>query len=90
MSLHPLVSEKMVKSRMADRERSAAVHRRAPVYGDPPLLDPLSLPALRPRHHSPSRLVGGLLIVAGRRLAGPEALAAALDRSGVGRGRTAA
>jgi hypothetical protein len=87
--MHPLVSEKMVKSRMADRERSAALHRRAPVYGDRPLLDPLSLPAPRP-HHTPSRVVGGLLIGAGRRLAGTEALAAALESSGARRGRTAA
>jgi hypothetical protein len=85
--MHPLVSEKMVKSRMADRERSAALHRRAPVYGDRPLLDPLSLPA--PRPHSPSRVVGGLLIGAGRRLAGPEALIRALESSGARRGRTA-
>ncbi len=73
---------------MADRERSAALRRRVPVYGDRPLLDPLSLPAPRPRH-SPSRVVGGLLIGVGRRLAGPEALARALESSGARRGRTA-
>jgi hypothetical protein len=51
-------------------------------------LDPLSLPAPR-THHSPSRVVGGLLIGAGRRLAGPEALIRALESSGARRGRTA-
>jgi hypothetical protein len=81
MSMPPWVSEQLVKDRMAERQRTASAHRRPAIGFSGPAPAP-SMPSGRRR---PSHLIGELLITAGRRLAGPDALAAALDRPRVGR-----
>jgi hypothetical protein len=80
--MHPWVAEQMVGNRMAERERAGTARRRSPGSRARPA--PIR-PDRRPR--KAARLVGSLLIGAGRRLAGPDALSAALDASRVDHGR---
>jgi hypothetical protein len=86
--MHPLMAEQMVEDRMAERERAASASRRA--RPSPESAGPRSARRSVHPHRGPARLVGSLLIAAGRRLAGPDALSAALDASPVEQGRTAA
>jgi len=83
--MHPWVAEQLVENRMAEGERAAPVRRRSP-RGSRPGPVPGKSRALS----APARVVGSLLIGAGRRLAGPDALAAALDASRVERGHSPA
>ena len=85
MEMHPWVAEQLVENRRAERERAASGRRRSPRDNATK-----SIPVEPRPHRAPARLVGSLLIGAGRRLAGPDALAAALDASRVGRGRSPA
>ena len=77
------MAEQLVENRMAERERAASSSRSAGARSD-------SAPVKPRRHRAPTRLVGSLLIGAGRRLAGPDALAAALDASRIERGHSPA
>jgi hypothetical protein len=79
------MAEQMVGNRMSERERAASASRPGPPKAR-------SRPARpgTPPHRAPARLVGSLLIAAGRRLAGPDAVSAALDASRVEHGRTVA
>ena len=85
MGTHPWMAEKMVASRCADRDRAVRTHRR-PSAAAPAMAEPQPVGAGR----RVTRGLGTLLIVAGRRLAGPEALRTALDRSGFEPGSTVA
>jgi len=84
--MHPWVAEQLVKDRMAERQRAAASHRRSVPSGS----GPVGTFAQGRWRRGPSRLVGGMLITAGRRLAGPDALVAALEGSRVGHEHSAA
>ena len=85
--MHPWVAEQMVGNRMTERERAASASRRPSAA-----TRRARSASARPdrQHHKAARLVGGLLIGAGRRLAGPDALSAALDASRVDHGRSVA
>jgi hypothetical protein len=82
--MHPWVAEQLVENRMAESERAASGRRRRPGARSG------STPVEAGSHRRPARLVGTLLIGAGRRLAGPDALAAALDASRIERGHSPA
>jgi hypothetical protein len=86
MGTHPWMAERMVASRCEDRDRAVRNHRQP--SGTVPSTAVAS-PAPHARRRV-SRRLGTLLIAAGRRLAGPEALRTALDRAGFEAGHSAA
>ncbi|MGA3146565.1 MAG: hypothetical protein ABSF33_03685 [Acidimicrobiales bacterium] len=87
MGMHPFMAEQMVGDRMSERQRAASASRRSRLSRENE--GSRGRRSVHP-HRGPARLVGGLLIAAGRRLAGPDALSAALDASRVEHGRTPA
>ncbi len=73
---------------MDERQRAASARRRPSEEGGDAPRTPTS--AASHRHRAPARMLGSLLIGAGRRLAGPDALSAALDAARVERGHSPA
>ena len=82
--MHPWVAPQLVENRMNESERVASERRRS--HG----ARSGSAPVRTRSHRTLTRVVGSLLIGAGRRLAGPDALIAALDASHVERGHSPA
>lgn len=81
----PWMAEQLAESRTVERERAAARHRR-PVGSGVGIDGEPTTPRPRPPE---ARAVGGLFIALGRRLAGPDALSAALEGSRAGGRRSA-
>jgi hypothetical protein len=79
MSMNPWLAKQLVTGRIDDLELAALARRPADDTTDD------DVPTSAPHPHGALALhVGGLFIAMGRRLAGPEALRAALDRSRLG------
>jgi hypothetical protein len=78
MGMNPGVAEQLMRDRMAEVDRVVGARRHPPaavgaVPAAPGPAAPAAVPGATHARPRPARVVGGMLMVMGRRLAGPDA-----------------